>query len=71
MKQVRFLDFLTALEPENNLRELEICLERSIGEDAFIREICAPLIVGGKRLRPLLFFLCSSWLSRASCGSPA
>ena len=53
------MDFLTALEPENNLRELEICLERSIGEDAFIREICAPLIVGGKRLRPLLFFLCS------------
>ena len=53
------MDFLTALEPENNLRELEICLEQSIGEDAFIREICAPLIVGGKRLRPLLFFLCS------------
>ena len=55
------MDFLTALgnSTENNLRELENCLAQSISEDAFIEEICAPLIVGGKRLRPLLFFLCS------------
>ena len=61
MKRVRLLDFLTALgnSTENNLRELESCLAQSISEDSFIKEICAPLIVGGKRLRPLLFFLCS------------
>lgn len=55
------MDFLTALgnSTGNNLRELEKCLAQSIGEDSFIKEICAPLIVGGKRLRPLLFFLCS------------
>ena len=61
MKRVRFLDFLSAsgISTKNNLRELESSLEKSIGEDAFIQKICAPLIVGGKRLRPLLFFMCS------------
>lgn len=41
------------------MRELEKCLAQSISEDSFIKKICAPLISGGKRLRPLLFFLCS------------
>ena len=61
MKRVRFLDFLSAsgISTKNNLRELESNLEKSIGEDAFIQKICAPLIAGGKRLRPLLFLLCS------------
>lgn len=57
-----FLNFLSALgtSTKNELRELEICLERSIAEDAFIRETCAPLLGGGKRLRPILFLLCAS-----------
>lgn len=61
MKRVRLLDFLTALgnSTGNNLRELEKCLAQSTSEDLFLEKICAPLIAGGKRLRPLLFFLCS------------
>ena len=41
------------------MRELEIYLEKSIDEDKFIKEICMPLIKGGKRLRPVLFLLCA------------
>ena len=55
------MNFLAALEfsTRNDLRELENCLEQAVGEDKFIKEICAPLIGGGKRLRPRLFLLCS------------
>ena len=42
-----------------DLQELERSVELAIGEDAFIKEVCAPLIKGGKRLRPMLFLLCS------------
>lgn len=55
------MNFLAALEfsTRNDLRELENCLEQAVGEDKFIKEICTPLIGGGKRLRPKLFLLCS------------
>lgn len=42
------------------LKELEDCIARSIEGDEFIREACAPLVSGGKRLRPILFLLCSN-----------
>lgn len=41
------------------LRELENCIEQAVSEDKFIREICTPLVKGGKRLRPILFLMCS------------
>ena len=39
---------------------LEENLRQSITEDDFIKETCTPLIQGGKRLRPMLFLLCSN-----------
>lgn len=42
-----------------DLQELERNVELAISEDAFIKKICTPLISGGKRLRPVLFLLCS------------
>jgi len=42
-----------------DLQNLERNLELAIGGDEFIKEVCAPLIRGGKRLRPMLFLLCS------------
>ena len=53
------MNFISATDFTDELRELEICIENSISEDKFIKEICKPLISGGKRLRPILFLLCS------------
>lgn len=58
---MRFLKFLSASEvlAEKDLLELENFLELAVAEDNFIAEACAPLIKGGKRLRPMLFMLCA------------
>ena len=58
---VSFLNFLSASEDitKKDFQELEHLILQSIHEDDFIREICRPLINGGKRLRPMLFLLCS------------
>ena len=60
-KTVRFLNFVSALEDvaTKDLQELGECVEQSISEDKFIYETCAPLVHGGKRLRPVLFLLCA------------
>ena len=42
-----------------DLKELGNLIEESIKEDDFIHEACAPLVNGGKRLRPMLFLLCA------------
>lgn len=59
--------FISALEDvaKNDLRELEICVEKSVQEDEFIKEACTPLVNGGKRLRPVLFLLCAR--SQGTC----
>lgn len=44
---------------KEDLRELENCIEKAVGEDKFIYEACAPLVAGGKRLRPMLFIVCA------------
>ena len=64
---VRFLNFVSVLEDvaTKDLQELEDCVEQSIKEDKFIYEACAPMINGGKRLRPVLFLLCAR--SRGDC----
>lgn len=58
---VRFLNFESVLEDiaKKDLQELEKKLDESISDDKFIYEVCLPLINGGKRLRPVLFLLCS------------
>ena len=58
-KMVRFLNFISVLEDvaTKDLLELENCVEQAIMEDKFIYDTCAPLINGGKRLRPVLFLL--------------
>ncbi len=55
------MNFVSELEnvATKDLRELESCVEDAIKEDSFIYEACAPLINGGKRLRPVLFLLCA------------
>ncbi len=42
------------------LQRLEENLRQSITDDEFIKKSCAPLIQGGKRLRPVLFLLCAN-----------
>ena len=58
---VRLLNFVSVLEDvaTKDLLELENCVEQAIMEDKFIYDTCAPLINGGKRLRPVLFLLCA------------
>ena len=60
-KMVRFLNFVSVLEDvaTKDLQELENNVDQAISEDKFIYEACAPLINGGKRLRPVLFLLCA------------
>ena len=58
-KQVSFLNFISAIDLADDLRNLEIDIEKSVSEDKFIQEICTPLLRGGKRLRPILFLLCA------------
>ena len=55
------MDFVSALKDVaiKDLQELAECVEESISEDKFIYETCAPLLSGGKRLRPVLFLLCA------------
>lgn len=53
------MNFITATDLTNDLRKLEIDIEKSVSEDEFIQEICTPLLRGGKRLRPMLFLLCA------------
>ena len=56
------MNFVAALNEAaaENLRVLEEQIRQSISEDPFIYEACAPLIRGGKRLRPMLFVLCAN-----------
>ena len=53
------LNFIPAPDLADDLRNLEIDIEKSVNEDKFIQEICTPLLRGGKRLRPMLFLLCA------------
>ena len=56
------MNFVAALNETaaKNLHVLEENIRQSIAEDPFIFETCAPLIRGGKRLRPMLFLLCTN-----------
>ena len=58
---MRFLNFLSELDVEicNELQQLNNFIEQAIKDDQFITEACLPLLNGGKRLRPLLFFTCA------------
>ena len=55
------MNFVSSAEglPTKILVELERILESAIEDDSFIGEACMPLLKGGKRLRPILFLLCS------------
>ena len=55
------MNFISASEEitKSDLQELENFIEKSIGEDKFIYKACAPLVAGGKRLRPMLFMSCA------------
>ena len=53
------MNFITATDLTDDLRNLELHIEKSVSEDKFIQEICTPLLHGGKRLRPILFLLCA------------
>ena len=61
------MNFVAALNDTaaKNLQTLEEQIRRAIAEDPFICEACAPLIRGGKRLRPMLFLLCAN--AKESC----
>lgn len=48
-----------ATDLTDDLRNLELDIEKAVSEDKFILEICTPLLQGGKRLRPILFLLCA------------
>lgn len=53
------MNFITATDFTDDLRNLELHIEKSVSEDKFIQEICTPLLRGGKRLRPILLLLCA------------
>ena len=55
------MNFVSSAEglPTKILVELERKLESAVGDDSFISEACMPLLKGGKRLRPILFLICS------------
>ena len=61
MRKVRILNFISALDETaiNDIKELNKFIEMAVKDDPFIGEACLPLINGGKRLRPLLFFICA------------
>ena len=61
------MNFISVLKDvaTKDLLELENCVEQAIKEDKFIYEACAPMINGGKRLRPVLFLLCAR--ARGDC----
>ena len=56
------MNFVAALNEAaaKNLHVLEEQIRLAIADDPFIFEACAPLIRGGKRLRPMLFILCAN-----------
>ena len=64
---VRFLHLISALEDvvTKYLLDLETLVESSVREDEFIYNACAPLVNGGKKLRPVLFLLCAN--SQGDC----
>ena len=53
------MNFISATGNAGDLRDLEIYLGKAVSDEIFIKEICTPLIKGGKRLRPKLFLLCA------------
>ena len=55
------MNFISELDEAaiNDIKELNKFIELSVNDDPFIGETCMPLIRGGKRLRPLLFFICA------------
>ena len=61
------MNFVAALNEvaAKNLCTLEEQIRQSIADDPFIYEACAPLLKGGKRLRPMLFLLCAN--AKADC----
>ena len=61
MRRVRILNFISELDDAaiNDIKELNKFIESAVSDDEFIGEACLPLISGGKRLRPLLFFICA------------
>lgn len=61
------MNFVAALNEAaaKNLHVLEEQIRLAISDDPFILEACAPLIRGGKRLRPMLFILCAN--AKADC----
>ena len=63
------MNFVAALNDvaAKNLCTLEEQIRQSIADDSFIYEACAPLLKGGKRLRPMLFLLCAN--AKADCPS--
>ena len=58
---MRFLDFISTLDEltSNDLIKLNEFIELTVKDEPFIGEVCLPLVRGGKRLRPILFFLCA------------
>lgn len=58
---VSFLKLLSASESitMQDFNEIGNFIETSIQEYDFIHETCTPLLNGGKRLRPMLFLLCT------------
>ena len=61
MRWVRCLNFILELDAAatKDISELNRFLEIALKDDPFIGEACLPLLKGGKRLRPLLFFICA------------
>ena len=58
---MRLLNFISELDEAavKDIKELNQFLEVTLKDDSFIGEACLPIISGGKRLRPLLFFVCA------------
>ena len=58
---VRYLNFISTLNEtaSEDVKELNNFIEKAVKEDNFIGEASLPLLSGGKRLRPLLFFVCA------------
>ena len=55
------MSFISELDETsiNEIGELNKFIELAVKDNSFIDEACLPLINGGKRLRPLLFFICA------------
>ena len=53
------MNFASSGLPAKIMIELERLLESAVRDDPLISEACLPLLKGGKRLRPILFLICS------------